>query len=65
MQGKGRDGGQVEKERKETSANYNVQQAKLLCRLRLSLAPLKNDGGPALYSLVVKNSPCQEGDIIY
>lgn len=32
------------RERKETSANYSVKQAKLQCRLKLSLAPLKNDG---------------------
>lgn len=30
-------GTERERGRKETSANYNVQQAKLQCRLRLSL----------------------------
>lgn len=38
-----------EKKEEETSANYNVQQAKLQRRLRLSPATLKNDRLPALY----------------
>ena len=60
---KGKGEKEGEKERRETSANYNVQQAKLQCRL--SQYALKNDGAPALYREGVKNSPCQERDIIY
>lgn len=57
---KGAEGCGERENKKEMSANYNVQQANLQYKLRLSQAPLKNGSLPAMHWLGVRNSQRQK-----